>query len=267
MHLEIISRAPANADPKARLLFVHGAFGGAWAWDEHFLPYFAGNGYEAHALSLRAHGQSDGEGFVHAIGLADYVDDLDQAVRRLGTTPVLVGHSLGGVVVQKWLKHNAAPGAVLLASGPPHGMLPSTFGMLMRSPLLAMQVSLAQMFGPRVLSADTTRKLLFSGDLPDETVHRYMARSSAESLRTGLELAVPDLPGPSWNRDMPILVLGVENDFFVSPAMVEATARVFGTRAEILPNMAHAMMLEPDWQLVADRIIRWLRETVTPEVS
>lgn len=267
MQLEIISRSPTNATPKARLLFVHGAFGGAWTWDEHFLPYFAEKGYEAHALSLRGHGQSDGQDYVHGVGLADYVDDLDEAVRRLGTTPVLVGHSLGGVLVQRWLKHNEAPGAVLLSSGPPHGMLPSAMGMLMRSPMLAMQVSLAQMFGPRVLSADTTRKLLFSGDLPDETLRRHMARSSVESLRTGFELAFPDLPGPGWSHEMPILVLGVENDFFVSPTMVEATARVFGTRAEILPNMAHAMMLEPDWQLVADRIIRWLRETVAPEPS
>jgi len=264
VHLEIISRSPANADPKARLLFVHGAFGGAWMWDEHFLPYFAEKGYEAHALSLRAHGESEGQGFVHQIGLADYVDDLNEAIRRLGITPVLVGHSLGGVVVQKWLKHREAPGAVLLGSGPPHGMLPSTIRMLLRAPALVFQISLAQVFGPNVSSAEAARKVLFSDNLPEETVNRHLARGSAESLRIGIELAFPDFPGRSYNRDMPILVLGAENDFFVSPTMVEATGRVFGTHAEIFPNMAHAIMLEPHWQLVADRIIRWLEETVTP---
>ena len=40
--------------------------------------------------------------------------------------------------------------------------------------------------------------------------------------------------------------------------MIESTARVYGVKAEIFPDMAHAMMLEPEWQRVADRIIGWL---------
>lgn len=233
-------------------------------WDEHFLPYFAENGYEAHALSLRGHGENETPGSVHGIGLADYVSDLSEAVLRLGQTPVLVGHSLGGVVVQRWLKRYEAPGAVLMGSGPPHGMLPSTLRMVLRAPALVMQIALAQAFGPRVATAEAARKALFSDKVPQETVDRHFARASAESLRVGLETAFPDFPGPSWNPEMPMLVLGAENDFFVSPTMVEATAQVYGTTSEIFPDMAHAMMLEPGWQAVADRILRWLEETLTP---
>jgi pimeloyl-ACP methyl ester carboxylesterase len=233
-------------------------------WDEHFLTYFAENGYDAHALSLRGHGESKEMGYLHQIGLNDYVDDLNEAVLRLGVTPVLIGHSLGGVVVQRWLKRFEAPGAVLMGSGPPHGMLPSSIRMLLRAPTLAMQLALAQAFGPQVATAEAARKALFSDCLPEETVNRHFARASAESLRVGLELAWPDFPGPTWNREMPILVLGAANDFFVSPTMVQATAQVYGTRAEIFPDMAHAMMLEPGWRGVADRIHRWLEEAVTP---
>lgn len=264
MHLEIISRSAPNPNRRNPLLFVHGAFGGAWMWDEHFLTYFADNGYDAHALSLRGHGESKEAGYLHQIGLADYVDDLNEAVLRLGVTPVLIGHSLGGVVVQKWLKRFEAPGAVLMGSGPPHGMLPSSIRMLLRSPTLVMQLALAQTFGPQVTTAETARKVLFSDCLPEETVGRHFARASAESLRVGLELAWPDFPGPTWNREMPILVLGAENDFFVSPTMVQATAQVYGTQAEIFPEMAHAMMLEPGWRGVADHIHRWLQEAVAP---
>lgn len=265
MHLEIISRSPPRLSPHPALLFVHGAFCGAWVWDEHFLPYFAENGYEAHALSLRGHGESDEQASVHQISLADYVNDLNEAVLRLGSKPVLIGHSLGGLVVQKWLKQHEALGVVLMGSGPPHGMLPSSLGMLLRDPNLVMQIALAQVFGPRAAPAEALRKALFSDSLPADTVSRHFARASAESLRVGFELAWPDFPRPTWNREMPILVLGAENDFFVSPTMVKATAQVYGTRAEIFPDMAHAMMLEPGWQGVADRILRWLRETMTPK--
>jgi pimeloyl-ACP methyl ester carboxylesterase len=269
MHLEIISRAPANPHPSAHapLLFVHGAFGGAWMWDEHFLPYFAEQGFEAHALSLRGHGESERQDNMHLIGLADYVDDLDAVIRRLGVAPVLVGHSLGGVIVQKWLKHHEAPGAVLMGSGPPHGMLPSSIGMVLRDPILFMQLTLAEAFGPTVGSIEATRKTLFSDSLPTETVKRHLARGSAESMRVGIELAWPNFPGPTWNREMPILILGAENDFFVSPTMVLATAEVYGTRAEIVPGLAHAMMLEVGWQAVADRILRWLREALISKRS
>jgi non-heme chloroperoxidase len=44
--------------------------------------------------------------------------------------PVLVGHSLGGVVVQKWLKDHEAAGVVLMGSGPSHGMLPSSLAIV-----------------------------------------------------------------------------------------------------------------------------------------
>lgn len=265
MHLEIISRSPPRPNSHHPLLFVHGAFCGAWVWDEHFLPYFADNGYEVHALSLRGHGESERPAHVHRIHLVDYVDDLNEAVRRLDLTPVLVGHSLGGVVVQQWLKDHEAAGVVLMGSGPPHGMLPSSLGMLLYDPFLVLQITLAQILGPRAASAEGTRRALFSDSLPADTVKRHFARGSAESLRVGFELAWPNFPGPTWNHEMPILVLGAESDFFVSPTMVKATAEVYGTTAEIFPDMAHAMMLEPGWQGVADRILRWLRETMTPE--
>jgi len=262
MHLEIISRSPANPESSLPLLFVHGAFCGAWVWDEHFLPYFAERGYQAHALSLRGHGNSDGGDGLHQAGLADYVEDLDEAIQRIGVTPVLIGHSLGGVVVQKWLRRNEAPGAVLMGSGPPHGMLPSSVSMLLRDPFLVMQIALAQAFGAGAASTEAMRKALFSDSLPVEAVSRHFARASDESLRVGIELAWPDLPSPDWNRVMPLLVLGAEKDFFVSPSMVQATARVYGTREEIFPDMAHAMMLEPGWQGVADRILDWLKDSV-----
>ena len=43
--LEVLSRLPADASRQTPLLFVHGAFTGAWCWEEHFLPFFADAGY------------------------------------------------------------------------------------------------------------------------------------------------------------------------------------------------------------------------------
>ncbi len=146
--LEIISRHPAGT-PKGRpLLFVHGAFTHAGIWDAHFLPYFAERGYVAHALSLRGHGGSEGHGLLPWTSLTDYVADLVDAVNSMPVKPVLIGHSLGGMVVQRYLRTGKAPGAVLMASAPPYGMWDSTLGMAFRDPLLVHQLTMLMTFGP-----------------------------------------------------------------------------------------------------------------------
>ena len=117
--LEILEAAPPNGGSGRPLLFVHGAFAGAWCWSKHFLPYFAAQGIRACALSLSGHGNSPGRERLDWLSIADYVRDLEQAVDAVGDDPVLVGHSMGGFVVQKYLERLEAPGAVLMASVPP----------------------------------------------------------------------------------------------------------------------------------------------------
>ncbi len=60
MSIELLSRSPSSPSHPTPLLFIHGAWHGAWCWAEHFLDYFAAHGYAAHALSLRGHGNSPG---------------------------------------------------------------------------------------------------------------------------------------------------------------------------------------------------------------
>jgi pimeloyl-ACP methyl ester carboxylesterase len=153
LQLELICRRPRQETKAIPLLFVHGAFCGAWVWDEHFLPFFAAQGYTAYALSLRGHGASEGHEQLQEASLKDYVDDVGEVIARLDRVPALIGHSLGGVVVQSYLRHHAIPGAVLMASGPPHGMLPCAVGMALRNPMLFLQYK--PRFFPRLCRCTT----------------------------------------------------------------------------------------------------------------
>ena len=256
--LEIISRYPTGK-PKGRpLLFVHGAFSHAGIWDAHFLPYFAERGYVAHALSLRGHGGSEGHGLLPWASLSDYVSDLVDAVNGMAVTPVLIGHSLGGMVVQRYLRTCKAPGAVLMASAPPYGMWDSTLGMAFRDPQLVHQLTRLMTFGPGMVDIGAVRRAMVSDRLPDEELHRYESLFQSESQRVVIDMIAFDpfswLPAPS----LPVLVLGAGHDIFLSPGQVAATARAFGTKAQIFPDMAHCMMIEPDWHTVADTIADWV---------
>ena len=120
--LELLTHLPPAGPHRTPLLFVHGAYSGAWCWEEHFLPYFAARGHPAYALSLRGHGASAGRESLALASISDYVEDVAHAVRRFQTPPVLVGHSMGGLVVQRYLERHDVPAAVLMASVPPTGL-------------------------------------------------------------------------------------------------------------------------------------------------
>ena len=138
MKLETITRAPANAKHKTPLLFIHGMWHGAWCWDEFFLPFFADAGWHVTALSLRGHAGSEGK--IQGSGIMDYVSDVEQIARTLPTPPVLIGHSMGGFIVQKFLERNSAPAGVLLASNPPYGLWHPTWLVFKHSPLTLLKV-------------------------------------------------------------------------------------------------------------------------------
>lgn len=81
MTLEVIVRRPPVTPHPTPLLFVHGAWHGAWCWNEHFLPYFADKGYLAYALSLRGHAGSPPTKPLSLNGIWDYVADVAQIGR------------------------------------------------------------------------------------------------------------------------------------------------------------------------------------------
>jgi pimeloyl-ACP methyl ester carboxylesterase len=111
MKLETITRLPQTQTHATPLLFIHGMWHGAWCWDEFFLPFFAEHGYRAAALSLRGHAGS--EGHIRGSTIADYVADVEQVARTFETHPVLIGHSMGGFITQKYLETHNAPAAAI----------------------------------------------------------------------------------------------------------------------------------------------------------
>lgn len=260
MNLEVVSKAPAAGQARpAPILFVHGLFVGAWGWAEHFLDAFAAQGYATHAVSLRGHGQSEGRASLRWTRLADYVDDVVQVVAQLPAPPILIGHSYGGAVVQKYLESHMAPAAVLLASVPPQGLLATALRLALRYPWPFLKANLTLSLYPRVSTPALARDLFFSPGMAEEQVRSYQARTSDESFLGFLDMLALNLPKPERVKT-PILVLGAANDTSFSQSQIDATARTYRTQAVIFPNMNHGMMLEEGWQAVVDRISAWLTE-------
>lgn len=257
MNLETITRSPKSQTHKTPLLFVHGMWHGAWCWDETFLPYFEERGYQATALSLRGHAGSEGK--IRGSTIANYVSDVVQVAGRFETPPVIIGHSMGGFLAQKYLETHAASAAVLLASSPHYGLWPTFLRMAMRRPLTILKVIGQLRMYPVVETPEAAHWALFSKDMPEEQVLKHHIKLNDESFRMFIDLLGLTLANPRKIKT-PMLILGAENDNAISPGQVRATARAYGVQAEIFPNMAHDMMIEAGWESVAQRILSWLKE-------
>ena len=108
---------PERRSRRKPLLFVHGELGGSWLW-ERYLGYFAGRGWEGHALNLRNHHWSRTADPAE-LSFEMYVDDVGAVIDRLGSGVVVVGHGLGGLLAMKAAERHPVGGLVLISSEVP----------------------------------------------------------------------------------------------------------------------------------------------------
>ncbi|MCL2829120.1 MAG: alpha/beta hydrolase [Betaproteobacteria bacterium] len=254
--LEILSRKPRGIQRKTPLLFVHGAFAGAWVWDEHFLPWFAEAGYSVHALSLRGHGNSHNPGGIDWYSVQDYVDDLAQVARSFENPPVLIGHSMGGFVVQKFLEEHEAPAAVLMCSVPPQGLGLAQFSMLLARPSLLTEIN--HTLNGSDISLGALREAVFAQEISPADLERYSRLFQRESQRAIWDMSLFSLPLTVFMNRPPFLILGAEHDALIPAFVVRTTANTYGETCTIFPGMGHGLMLERDWEKCAQFIAAWL---------
>ena len=256
--LELIDKGSGSDTHPTPMLFVHGAGHAAWCWDEHFLDFFADRGYRAVALSLRGHGMSTMSTPLNSCSIADYVDDVSQVVEQLARVPVLIGHSMGGFVVQKFLESHSSPAAVLMASVPPRSYSATQLRAMLRHPWLSVKVNVTRDPASIYTSPALLREIQFSEHTPEAAVENCFSRLDGESYRVmALEMALLNRVRPE-HIQTPLLVLGGDADGHFNLKAFRTTARAYGTVPEIFPRMGHNMMLEPGWRAVAERIDNWL---------
>jgi pimeloyl-ACP methyl ester carboxylesterase len=259
MKLELITRRAETPGCRTPILFVHGAWHAAWCWEEYFLPYFAAQGFTGYALSFRNHGGSEHKGSLRWDRATDYAADVAQVVAQLGTPPVLVAHSFGGYIVQKYLETATVPAVAFLASVPPRGSLHATLRVARRRPIAMLKVLLQLRMWPLVGTPVLAHEALFSKDMAAAQVAAYFRRLQDESYLGFLDMLLLNLPRPRRIPRLPMLVLGAADDMIFTPGEARAMARTYRAPVKIFPHMAHDMMLEAGRQAVADTVIAWLR--------
>ncbi|MCX7634306.1 MAG: alpha/beta hydrolase [Syntrophales bacterium] len=254
-----------NPAGKPTLVMIHGMFVGSWCW-EQYRTYFEQRGYRCVTPQLRYHDTSLAEppppGLAQ-VGILDYVADVEKELDRLGERPVIIGHSLGGLIAQILASRGRARAAVLIAPAVPWGINPLTKTVLKsawlnRQRLWTWTEALKPSFPGAVYSS--------LHRLPPEEQQRVYQRFTYESPRAAAQVGL-------WYFDLsratrvdeslvqcPVLTVVGGEDRLTPPAVVRKIHdkyRRVSTYWEV-PHFGHFLIAEPGWEKVAAIIEGWI---------
>jgi pimeloyl-ACP methyl ester carboxylesterase len=250
----------ANVTP---VVFVHGAFCGGWAFDAFREPFEAA-GFETHAPNLPHHERGADLEQLAQTGVKQYAKSIAHYVRELRAPPVLVGHSLGGLVSQLVAMSTPIAGLVLLAPSAPWGVPPTTldehgnqFGLTLlgdywRRPIPP-DYRVARTTTLDRLARDDARKA-FARFVPES------GRAIREAVQWWMDHSMA-AQAPVYRISAPVLGLAGGKDR-VNPASTvrRIIGRFPGNQAHFheFPEMSHWLIGEPEAKDVADLTLQWL---------
>lgn len=234
---------------RQQILFVHGWWGGPWVWDR-LAASLSEAGYVCETIDLYADQNSVNGSFV------SHLDKLSQATSQMDK-PILIGHSAGGLLIQKLLERISVPAAVLIASAPPQGIFSARSWALIRALLKYAPTVVKQK--PLLPSREDMYALNLNGLNTDEQAAVY-DKMVPISAKEAIEVVVKGVAVDASRIQTPILVLNGTQDRLTLPGVAKQIANKHHATYREYPDNAHYLMREFNSHAIAIDIDLWLRD-------
>jgi pimeloyl-ACP methyl ester carboxylesterase len=238
------------------LLFVHGYFGRAVAF-EPMMNWFATHGHRCCAIDLRGHGDSVADRDLGSVSIHDYVDDVCRTAREMDN-PVVIGHSMGGLIAQLAATKECARAIVLLASAPPRGIS-----------IMSFRLAVAQArYMPAILASRAVRpgradmRALVVNRVPEAERETVLDMLVPDSGRAGREMTLLGVPVDETKVRVPVLVISGNQDRFIPLFRAQRIAERYRAQILVAPGRGHMLIIEPGFEEICYWIEAWLKRTV-----
>jgi pimeloyl-ACP methyl ester carboxylesterase len=274
--LTVAVEQPPRPTALPPLLLIPGLNAGAWVF-ERYQRFLVKQGYTTYALNLRGHYGSRPVPDIGKVPFSAYVDDALEVARAVAEDyvaapsvgprtadtappsplPVVIGHSLGGLIAQRLAEEQAVRAAMLVCPAPPRGI-----------PLLSWEVMRRQpRYLPTILAG---RPLLPSFDdnapvalnkIPEGERAAVQGRFVADSGRAARDVLFGIRVDPR-KVSCPVLVIAGAEDRYVPPRVVHRIARRYNAPFREYFGHGHMMPIEPNWETPLREMEHWLDQTL-----
>lgn len=252
------------------IVMIHGMWGGGWYW-ENFRHFFEERGYQCHTPTLRHHNIDPKDTPNPDLGttsLLDFARDLEEFIRNLDEKPLLMGHSMGGLLAQILCARGLAEALVLLTPASPSGINALKFSVI--KSFWSILTTWGFWRNPHRISFDaavySTMHLL-----PEKERKALYEKFVYESGRAAAEIGfwLFDSKGAAKVDESkvicPVLVISGSEDRITPAAVVKKVADKYKTVSTYkeFENHAHWVVLEPEWEEIAVFVFRWMHQIST----
>ena len=223
------------------LVFLHGMWCNSNVW-HNFIEYFKARNYTCEAIDIKK-----GLDLKQATFM-DYVNKVDSIV---GKDDVLIGHSMGGLIVQKMAEKKKIKGGVAICTAPPKGVGFRNFSLTLHSLKFLPKIIAGKPFMP---SRSFVKK--FIANCIDETkIDKVVERMEVDSPHVAYELAMAKISVDERKIQSPLLFIATREDRISSPEIVKKIAEKYNAEF-IVKEGCHWIFDE--WEEIAEEIAKFL---------
>ncbi|MBN3790978.1 alpha/beta hydrolase [Burkholderia sp. Ac-20353] len=249
------------------IVFIHGMFMTPKAWD-NWQAYFQKSGYKTiapawplHDGTLEQQRSPEAQAALGKLTLDEVVESYRQVLRQLPEKPIVIGHSMGGLVAQKLLSEGLAAKAVAIDSAPPSGLIVPKWSFIKSNwPVISPFANVDQPYAPSFEDFNYA----FANCLPEaEAQQLYRDYGVPESRRVGRgtseKVAEIDFSKPHG----PLLMIAGEDDHIIPAALNLKNFKKYSDPSSVtdfhqFEGQCHALIVNQKWQDVASYVKGWL---------
>lgn len=247
------------------VIFIHGMFQNAQSWD-NWVSLFSDRGFDCIANSWPLHEGQPSELREHPpAGLGDLrlgtvIDSYVKLIGDRDIKPIVIGHSVGGLVAQKLVELRLASSAVAICSVAPNRMMTLDWGFFKNSLSITNPIA-----GDTIFEMDAEGfHENFANTLSNEEAERAFERTATHDSRNVLRDCMLEHGeiDTSFAR-APMLFLSAEKDQITPPELCEKNYKAYKTgetlpQYRMSPNRSHYICGEPGWEEVAMAACEWI---------
>ena len=220
------------------LIFAHGMLANADVWDP-VIDYFTERNFSCKAVNLR-------EGLnLRKARIQDYVNKVKAMVTE---DDVVIGHSMGGLIVQKVAEETTIKGGVAICSAAPKGVK-YRGDIVLASAKYAPKVILRKPFKE---DYQYVRKYMLVG-IGEEEARNIYEKLEEESAIVTHELGRNKIAVDETKVKCPLLFIATTNDRLCSPELVKRIAEKFDAEYRLYEG-CHHFFCNSNWRDIAEGI-------------